>query len=69
MISAQDVEMSSTANIPSQDSFPPDNQIPSKYVTPGFKLFLIHYQYVCQSAVLSLSFSSAGKGQFLTAIF
>ena len=36
---AQVVETSVTANSPSQDYFHPDDQIPSRYVTPWFKLF------------------------------
>ena len=37
MTSAQDVETSVTTNSPFQDSFHPCDQIPFKYVTPGFK--------------------------------
>ena len=39
MTSAQDVETSVTTNSPFQDSFHPCDQIPFKYVTPGFKPF------------------------------
>jgi len=38
MTSVQDVETSVTTNSASQDSFYQDDQIPSKYVTPGSKL-------------------------------
>ena len=37
MTSAQTVELSVTTKSASQDSFYLDDQIPSKYVTPGFK--------------------------------
>ena len=39
MTSAQDVGTSVTTNNPSKDPFHPDDQIPSKYITPGFKSF------------------------------
>ena len=39
MTSAQDVETSVTTTSPSQDSFHPDHQVSSKYVTLGFKPF------------------------------
>ena len=41
MISAQDFETSVITNSPSQDSFHPADQIPSSYVTSGFKPFSI----------------------------
>ena len=41
MTSAQDAETSVITYSPSQDSFHPDNPIPSKYVTPGFKPFAV----------------------------
>ena len=39
MPSTQVVEMSVIANSPSQEYFHPDDQIPSRYVTRGFKPF------------------------------
>ena len=39
----QDFETSVPTNSPSQDSFHPDNQFSSKYVTPRFKPFSVIY--------------------------
>ena len=39
MTSTQDVETPVITNSPRQDSFHPDDQIPSWYVTPGYKPF------------------------------
>ena len=47
MTSAQDVGTSVISNSPSQDSFHPGDQIPSKYVTPGFKSFSTP-KYICK---------------------
>ena len=43
MTSAQDFEMSVTANSPSQDSLHPQNQIPLGYVPPKFKPLAIFH--------------------------
>ena len=37
LTSAQDAETSVTTNSTSKNSFHPDDQIPSRYVTPGLK--------------------------------
>ena len=51
--SAQDVETSVTTNSPSQDSSHPDNQIPSNYLSPGFKPFsLDYYQQAVQVQII-----------------
>ena len=42
MTAAQDVETSLTTNSSSQDWFHADDQIPSKYLTLGFKPFSVN---------------------------
>jgi len=55
--SAQDLETSVPANSSSQDSFhPDDDQIPSRFVTPGFKPFPILPLSTCLIPNFTISF-------------